>query len=114
MVGLKSKAFKTTKEYRDGIISQISGEGEGCVFTSADESKVSSTVDDVAKDFEYGKASYAPDATGNPNFEKFDSGKRHSFEHAVMPCTEAKGQYVIGMPVMGKTDSVADKNKKVS
>jgi hypothetical protein len=113
MVGLKGKgrATATAKEFRDGVISQISGEGEGCVFTSVDNSKVASTVDDVAKDF--AGPSYAPDAKGNPNIEKMESGKRHSFEHGNSPSSEVVGQTSSGLPTVAKNDPVADKNKKV-
>jgi hypothetical protein len=113
MVGLKGKgrAIATAKEYRDGIIGQISGEGEGCVFTSADNSRVESTVDDVAKDF--AGPSYAPDAKGNPNFEKFPEAHRHSFEVPNCPSSEVVGQTSSGLPKVAKNDPVADKNKKV-
>ena len=115
MVGLKSKgrAFETSKAYRDGVISQVSGEGEGCVFTSVDESKVKARVDDVAKDFIIEPKNFTPDAKGNPNIEKFESGKRHSFEIPNCPSSEVVGQTSSGLPKVSKIDSVADKNKKV-
>ena len=113
MGNAKSKNPNTqgSKVYRDSVIGQISGEGEGCVFTSADNSRVESTVDDVAKDF--AGPSYTPDAKGDATMPKFESGKRHSFEHSNCPSSEVVGQTSSGLPVVGKTDPVADKNKKV-
>jgi len=115
MVGLKSKgrAFETSKAYRDGIISQVSGEGEGCVFTSADESRVKARVDDGPSDFIIEPKNFTPDAKGNPNIEKFESGKRHSFEMPNCPSSEVVGQTSSGLPTVAKNDPVADKNKKV-
>ena len=115
MVALKGKgrAFQTPKEYRDGVISQISGEGEGCVFTSADESRAKARVDDVAKDFIIEPKNFAPDDKGNPKIEKFPEAHRHSFEVPNCPSSEVVGQESSSLPSVAKLDKPSDTNKKV-
>ncbi len=107
------RAIANAKEYRDSIVNRIEGEGEGCVFTSADEARVSSRVDDGPQDFIIEPKNFAPDAKGNPNIEKFPEGHRHSFEYPNDAASEVTGQTSTGKKDVATTDPVADKNKRV-
>lgn len=113
MVGLKgkSRAYATSKQYRDNVINGIDDETNLHGFSSADNSRVESTVDDVAKDF--AGPSYAPDVKGNPNLEKFPCTGKHSFEHANDAASEVTGQTSTGKKDVAKTDAVAQVNKRV-
>lgn len=115
MGNAKSKNPNTQglKVYKDSILNKITDDDADTIFTSTDNSKVKSRIDDVAKDFMIEFKNYAPDAKGNPNFEKFESGKRHSFEIPNCPSSEVVGQESSGLPSVAKLDKPADKNKNI-
>lgn len=115
MVDAKSKVkvIATAKEYRDSVVAQINTSSEGTVFTSADEALVAARVDDGPADFIIEPKNFAPDAKANPVIEKFESGKRHSFEYGTEPSSEVTGQTSTGLPKVATNDPVADKNKRV-
>jgi hypothetical protein len=110
---ISKRALATSKEIRDGVISKISGEGEGCVFTSADESRAKARLDDGPSDFIIEPKSFAPDATGNPKLEKFPEAHRYSIEIPNCPSSEVVGQASSGLPKVAKIDKPSDTNKKV-
>lgn len=107
------RPIQRAKEYRDNVMGQISGNGESTIFSSVDEARVASRVNDGPADFIIEPKNFTPDAKGNPELEKFESGKRHSFEIPTDAASEVTGQTSTGQTKVAITDRVADKNTNV-
>jgi hypothetical protein len=99
------------KGYHAYVTSLIEDKDSDTTFPSSNETKVASTVDDVAKDFE--GPSYGAEKQGPTEIEKFPETAPFAKEHAVEANIEVKGQNSGSLPKFAKTDPVADKNKEV-
>jgi len=99
------------KGYHAYITSLIEDKDPDTTFPSSNESKVASTVDDVAKDFE--GPSYGAEKQGPTEIEKFPETAPFAKEHAVEANIEVIGQTSSGLKDAAKLDKPSDTNKNI-
>lgn len=116
-INSKNPNTQGSKAYRDSIIGKITDADRDTVFTPANEAEVKIPLEDVVADeawVEQKNGNIAPQyKAGNPNLEKLEEGKRHSFEYPNDPSSEVIGQKSSGQTKVANLDKPADTNKNV-